>query len=216
MISKKEEAIYNSYLYASRSAQNKPTRFRKDFSKLKDEDFVAVKKLSLFFNKHSNINYHDWFIAPFKVYSKDDYYDLRFYNTRKALKCYTIYMKEKEVTDPDSEESIKTFKEGLKFVVGFCKTNQLTLPQYINHITGNMPTFVLHLQEHKVNFYLLHALKVDSVVKTVESSVLNFIVQDFFSIFSQTRTKFYSSTVLKLKAKNGIKIITDMLDCERN
>ena len=68
----------------------------------------------------------------------------------------------------------------------------------------------------KVNFYLLHALKVDPVVKTVESSVLNFIVQDFFSIFSQTRTKFYSSTVLKLKAKNGIKIITDMLDCERN
>ena len=93
MISKKEEAIYNSYLYASRSAQNKPTKFRKDFSKLKDEDFVAVKKLSLFFNKHSNINYHDWFIAPFKVYSKDDYYDLRFYNTRKALKCYTIFMK---------------------------------------------------------------------------------------------------------------------------
>tara|TARA_R110002094_G_scaffold184208_1_gene161175 strand:- start:100 stop:258 length:159 start_codon:yes stop_codon:yes gene_type:complete len=51
MISKKEEAIYNSYLYASRSAKNKPTRFRKDFSKLKDEDFVAVKKLSLFLNK---------------------------------------------------------------------------------------------------------------------------------------------------------------------
>ena len=216
MISKKEEAIYNSYLYASRSAKNKPTRFRKDFSKLKDEDFVAVKKLSLFLNKHSNINYHDWFIAPFTVYSKDDFYDLRFYNTRKALKCYTIYMKGKEVADPDSNDSIKTLKEGLKFVVGFCKTHKLTLPQYITHITGNMPTFLLHLQEHKLNFYFLHALNVDSVVKTVESSVLNFLVKDFYSLFSQTRTKYYSSTVLKVKAKNGVKIISDMLDCERN
>ena len=216
MISKKEEAIYNSYLYASRSAKNKPTRFRKDFSKLKDEDFVAVKKLSLFFNKHSNINYHDWFIAPFKVYSKDDFYDLRFYNTRKALKCYTVYMKEKEVTDPDSNDSIEALKGGLKFVVGFCNTHKLTLPQYITHITGNMPNFLLHLQEHKLNYYLLHALNVDSVVKTVESSGLNFLVQDFFNIFSQTRTKFYSSTVLKVKAKNGVKIISDTLDCERN
>lgn len=216
MISKREEAIYNSYLYASRSAKNKPTRFRKDFSKLKDVDFVAVKKLSLFFCKHTNINYQDWFIAPYKVYSKDDYYELKFYNTRKALKCYTIYMREKEVSDPDSVENITALKSGLKFVAEFCKENKLTVKQYIFHVTGNMPTCLLHLQEHKINFYLLHALGVDKVVKTVESSVLNFLVQGFTNIFTQTRTKFYGSSVLKHKAKNGVKIITEMLECDRN
>ena len=55
MITEREKNIYNSYLYATRSAQNKPTRFRKDFTKLKDEDFISLKRLSAFFAKHNHI-----------------------------------------------------------------------------------------------------------------------------------------------------------------
>ena len=56
MVSEREKQIYNSYLYATRSAKNQPTKFRKDFSKLKDQDFVSLKKLSGFFKKHTHIN----------------------------------------------------------------------------------------------------------------------------------------------------------------
>ncbi|MDB4430297.1 hypothetical protein N9273_00590, partial [bacterium] len=104
MITEREKSIYNSYLYASRSAQNKPTRFRKDFSKLKDEDFVSLKKLSAFLTRHNNINYRDWFAAPYEVYSKDEYFDLKFFNSRKALKCYSLYMKDREMSNPDNSE----------------------------------------------------------------------------------------------------------------
>ena len=45
MVSEREKQIYNSYLYATRSAKNQPTKFRKDFSKLKDEDFIALKEV---------------------------------------------------------------------------------------------------------------------------------------------------------------------------
>ncbi len=86
MVSEREKQIYNSYLYATRSAKNQPTKFRKDFSRLKDEDFVSLKKLSGFFKKHTHVNYRDWFAAPFEVYSKDEYFDLQFFNTRKDIK----------------------------------------------------------------------------------------------------------------------------------
>lgn len=212
MITEREKDIYNSYLYATRSAQGKPTRFRKDFSKLKDEDFVALKKLSAFFKKHNHINYRDWFAAPFSVYSKDEWFDLRFFNSRKALKCYSIYMKEKEVSNPDTDENIEVLKDSFRFVAKFCIQNNLTLDEYRVHFTNNMPTCLLHLQEHRLNFYTLHALEVDSTIKTIEKDVLEFIVKDFMTIFARTRTKYFGSAILKSKAKetkDKVKVIID-------
>ena len=201
MITEREKDIYNSYLYATRSAQGKPTRFRKDFSKLKDEDFVALKKLSAFFVKHNHINYRDWFAAPFTVYSKDEWFDLRFFNSRKALKCYSIYMKEKEVSNPDTDDNIEAVKDGFRFIAKFCIRNSITIDEYRTHFTNNMPTCLLHLQEHRINFYTLHALEVESTIKSIEKDILEFIVKDFMTIFSRTRTKYFSSKILKSKAK---------------
>lgn len=202
MITDREKSIYNSYLYASRSSKNKPTRFRKDFSKLKDEDFVALKKLSNFFKIYNHINYRDWFIAPYEVYSKDEYFDLKFFNSRKALKCYSRYMKEREISNPDSQEVIESVKEGLKFIAKYCIKNSLNIDEYIKHYTNNMPTCLLHLQEHKLNFYTLHALEVEQTIKSIEKDVLDFIVKDFQTIFVNTRTKFYGSSKLKSIARD--------------
>jgi hypothetical protein len=201
MVTEREKDIYNSYLYATRTAQGKPTRFRKDFSKLKDEDFVALKKLSAFFKKHDHVNYRDWFAAPFEVYSKDEYFDLRFFNSRKALKCYSIFMKDKEVSNPDSDDNIEVLKDGFRYIAKFCIKNSITLDEYRTHYTNNMPTCLLHLQEHRLNFYTLHALEVEPTIKSIEKDVLEFIVKDFYTIFARTRTKFYGSAVLKTKAK---------------
>lgn len=201
MVTEREKDIYNSYLYATRTAQGKPTRFRKDFSKLKDEDFVALKKLSAFFVKHNHINYRDWFAAPFSVYSKDEWFDLRFFNSRKALKCYSIFMKEKEVSNPDSDDNIEVLKDGFRYVAKFCIRNNLTIDEYRVHLTNNMPTCLLHLQEHRLNFYTLHALEVEAIIKTVEKDVLDFIVKDFQTIFARTRTKYFGSAILKSTAK---------------
>lgn len=202
MITEREKSIYNSYLYASRSAQNKPTRFRKDFSKLKDEDFVALKKLSAFLTKHNHINYRDWFAAPYEVYSKDEYFDLKFFNSRKALKCYSLYMKEREMSNPDNEDTIASVKEGFRFIAKYCIRNSLTIEEYTKHYTNNMPTCLLHLQEHRLNFYTLHALEVETTIKVIEKDVLDFIVKDFQTIFASTRTKFYGSTILKSTARD--------------
>ena len=116
MINEKEKSIYNSFLYASRKAKNKPVRLRQNFDNLESKDEVALKKLNLLLSKYTHINYSDFFIAPYKVYGSDNYFDLTFFNTRRAIKCYSMYCKDKQVQDPDSEESINTLKECLKFI----------------------------------------------------------------------------------------------------
>lgn len=216
MITEREKDIYNSYLYATRSAQGKPTRFRKDFSKLKDEDFVALKKLSAFFVKHNHINYRDWFAAPFTVYSKDEWFDLRFFNSRKALKCYSIYMKEKEVSNPDTDDNVEAVKDGFRFIAKYCIRNNITIDEYRTHFTNNMPTCLLHLQEHRLNFYTLHALEVESTIKSIEKDVLEFIVKDFMTIFSRTRTKYFSSKILKSKAKETRQKVKVIIEKQKN
>ena len=215
MVTEREKDIYNSYLYATRTAQGKPTRFRKDFSKLKDEDFVALKKLSAFFVKHNHINYRDWFAAPFSVYSKDEWFDLRFFNSRKALKCYSIFMKEKEVSNPDSDDNIEVLKDGFRYVAKFCIRNNLTIDEYTKHFTNNMPTCLLHLQEHRLNFYTLHALEVESIIKTVEKDVLEFIVKDFQTIFARTRTKYFGSAILKSTAKETKDKVKEIINSKK-
>lgn len=211
MITDKEEAIYNSYLYASRSVKNKPTKFRRNFDNISDKDLVCLKKLSLFFDKYRNISFNNWFIAPYKVYSADDYFDLHFFTTRKALKCYTIYMRDRETETPDSDASIELMKSCLSFIHNYCKSERITIDEYKKKVERNLPIILLHLKEHKINFYMLHALEADTVIKSVESSILNFIIDDFWTIFSQTRTGFISSKVLKEKTRKGIEIINNKL-----
>lgn len=211
MISKKEESIYNSHLYISRQVKNKPVRLRSNFDKLSDKDVICLKKLSKFFNNYRNINYSDWFISPYKVYGADDYFDLQFFTTRKALKCYTMYMKQRETQNPDSEETINCIKEGLSFIYRYCIEHNLTLEQYKVSVTGNMPTILTHLKEHRITFYMLHLLEVDVIIKSVETAILNFIVSDFWNIYSQTKIKFVNSKQLKQKARKGKQIIATKL-----
>jgi hypothetical protein len=212
MISKKEEQIYNSHLYTSRSVKNKPTRFRNNFDNLADKDVVYLKKLSKFFYNYKHINLQDWFMAPYKIYTgENEYYDLHFYTTRKALKCYTMYIKQQETEDPDSDDVSKRMKECLAFVYRYCVENNMTLDQYKQSRIENLPTIVVHLKEHKINFYTLHLLEVDAIIKTVETAILNFIVGDFWNTFSQTRVKFANSNYLKQKTRKAKKQIQQKL-----
>lgn len=212
MISKIEEQIYNSHLYTSRSVKNKPVRLRKNFDNLDERDEVTLKRLSRFFKGYKNINYGDWFIAPYKIYDDGTHnFDLHFYTTRKALKCYTMYMKRKETQDPDSDDVLEHMKKCLSFVYAYCKEHNLTLDEYSKEIKGSLPTVINHLKEHKINFYMLHLLEVDSIIKSIESSVLNFVVSDFWNIYSQTRTKFANSKLLKTKTRKGKQIIKNKL-----
>ena len=216
MINEKEKSIYNSFLYASRKAKNKPVRLRQNFDNIESRDEVALKKLNLLLSKYSHINYSDFFIAPYKVYGPDDYFDLSFFNTRRAIKCYSMYCKDKETQNPDSEDSIYMLKDCLKYIFNFCNEEKITLAQY-KHFTGvnnrgAIPIVFTHLKNHKINFYVLHALDMDSIIKPwTQHETLNLVFSDFNNLYAKTRTKFISSKSLKDKSKKGLKIIEQKL-----
>lgn len=216
MINEKEKSIYNSFLYASRKAKNKPVRLRQNFDNIESKDEVALKKLNLLLSKYSHISYSDFFIAPYKVYGPDDYFDLSFFNTRRAIKCYSMYCKDKEVQNPDSEDSINTLKDCLKYIFNFCNEEKITLTQY-KHFTGvnnrgAIPIVFTHLKNHKINFYMLHALDMGSIIKPwIQDQSLSLIISDLSGLYSKTHAKFISSKSLKEKARKGLKIIEQNL-----
>ena len=220
MINEKEKSIYNSFLYASRKAKNKPVRLRQNFDNIASKDEVALKKLNNLLSKYSHINYSDFFIAPYKVYGQDDYFDLSFFNTRRAIKCYSLYCKDKETQNPDSEDIINTLKECLKFIYNYCNDKKITLQKYKTYITGASPDLLpdsatpevfWHLKNHHINFYTLHALEMDAAVKGTDTEIFNWFIPDFTDLYSKTRVKFLSSKTLKEKAKKGLKIIEQKL-----
>ena len=221
MITEKEKHIYNSFLYASRKAKDKPVRLRQNFDNLQSKDEIALKKLSLLLSKYSHINYSDFFIAPYKVYKEDNnYFDLSFFNTRRAIKCYTLYCKDKEVQNPDSEESIDTLKNCLKFIYSYCTDKKITLEEYKTYVPGTgvefsrqgaIPEIFWHLKDHKINFYTLHAFNIDAAVMCKDREIFDWFVKDFTDLYSKTRVKFVSSKLLKHKAKKGLKIIEQKL-----
>jgi len=220
MINEKEKSIYNSFLYASRKAKNKPVKLRQNFDNIESKDEVALKKLNLLLSKYTHINYSDFFIAPYKVYGADNYFDLSFFNTRRAIKCYSIYCKDKETQDPDGEDTINTLKECLKFIYNYCDDKKITLQEYKTYIPGvasdlspdsATPGVFWHLKNHHINFYTLHALEMDAAVKGTDTEIFNWFIPDFTDLYSKTRIKFLSSKSLKEKAKKGLKIIEQKL-----
>ena len=101
MITTFEEILYNEYLRSSRTAKRQPYKWRKDFSDLKPETVITLKRISRLLTKLSHIKSVDFFKAPYHLYP-DDNFDLKFFTTQKALKMYTVYMKSLEEGDPDT------------------------------------------------------------------------------------------------------------------
>lgn len=210
MITEFEKQIYNNHLVASRKAKNEPFKLKKDFSKLDEDQVMVLQKLSRLFNSYPNLIQEDFFMAPHKIYSDESYYPIEFYTRPKAIKCYTDYVKQLELQDPDSPDSLKRLAESLKFVIRYCVENNLQLSDYELNIEGTMPCFVQHLKDHKINYYTLHALTFKN--PKIESEILEFIFPDFYLVFQKTKNKFYSSKKMKEFAKQATTKINKKLN----
>lgn len=207
LLSKEEEIIYNNYLIASRTAKKQPFKIRRNFKDIDNTTILVLKKLSLFFNRHQNIKQSLFFSAPYTYYGSDNYFDISFFVTPKAHKCYSMVVREKEKQDPDSLESIQQIKDSCSFIYKFCKQNNLHLSEYITAIHGTTPIILQHLKDHHINFYTIHALNASSVLQKVEIEVLDFFIKDFYSMLSETRINYAKSQKLKQVASKALKLI---------
>jgi hypothetical protein len=211
MIDERQKNIYNSFLHASRTAKNKPFKPRLNFEKLDGTTELALKKLHNFFKSHQSINTRDFFSAPYKIYSSDDFFDLKFFTTPRAIKCYVEYMKQLETSSADSEDTINRCKESCSFIFKYCAENKLTLQAYKAAHINSTPLYLLHLKEHKINFYTLHGLNITPNVSEDSLSILNFMFEDFFETHNKTRQYFIRSTRLKDVIRKALALVEEKL-----
>lgn len=211
MLSETQKNIYNSFLKITRTVKNKPFRYRKNFDNIDSTTEVILKKLERLFISHPSISYETFFTAPYKIYNEQEFFDLQFFVTQKAIKCYSTYVKQKETEDPDSENAINTSKAACSFIYRFCKDANITLDKYKHSVEGNIPLPILHLKEHKINYYTLHALNIKELVAPDMRSVFTLMFDNFFNTYSSTQQKFIKSTRHKMAIRTALKLIEEKL-----
>lgn len=208
-----EEHIYNTFLRTTRTRSNKPFKYRKDFTGLSDKTKSAVKKIAYFLQKFEHIKLDDFFIAPYKVYADETYFELEYYTTLKATKAYTLYQKKKIYSDPDSEDQLTNIKDALQFILTFCKDKQIQLDNYLLYKEDIIPSFLIHLKEHKVNmFVLLGFTNMTKELAKVSPDMIRFIIdEEMYNKIDVFRTKLFASEKAKHLVSKGLQRIQNIL-----
>lgn len=153
------QEIYNTYLSVSRGAKNKPWKPRKDFDGFeKTENGVLCIRLELFFKRFPQINPKEFLLAPYKIYKDEDYFDLNFYLTQKAIKCYTILQKQKVEESPDSKDQIESILQSVKFVAGKLLNDKIDFATYYTRKNGYTYGVITDYAKGNINLYFLLAL----------------------------------------------------------
>lgn len=213
MVTEFEQYVYNSYLSAIAKAADRPFRPRKNFDGFDDEKYALLKRLGPFLSSN-DLDVEDFFNAPFFLYNDETYKPLSYYVTPDAVTSYTRF-KRKQDECTDEEKLLDYTKKGLAFVLKFCIENNLTIDQYRQYKTdSDIPICLLHLKEHKINFFVVHALEIRSELYKLERGWREFYIKDFDNIFRDTFKVFTYSSTLKTKVKQITVIIERKLKRE--
>lgn len=210
MLTDFEQRVYNTYLATSRSALGKPFTIRKDFSDFTETDFNYryVKKLALFFYKHSGVDMRMYFRAPFEIYKDGEQYDLKFFASQKAVAIYSMFVKRSQEQSPETVEQIKHIKESLSFIIKFCHELKIPFSYYISYKSPGACTeeFLSHYKNREVNLYVL--LKMPNFERTVYSldeELKSLFFGESLDKISSYKIKLHQSTLAKQLIESTIK-----------
>lgn len=206
-----EKQIYNQYLIAIRSSQNKPFKIRKNFDTLSQEKVAICRKISSKLSQYPNINIKDFFNAPFAE-CKDQRIDLSFYATSRAISSYVRYMKHIETLDPDDLESLTRARDSLLFIDSYCKRYKMSSDEYFQQKIDSQFACLLHLRERKIWIYPLISFRAfDRILIDCDKDIIKLMHgEDFFDKVDFARNRYIRSNKCKLlvqKIKNKLKMI---------
>ncbi len=202
-----EKTIYNNFLEVSKKVNNKPVKYRKNFDNFSDESYIYVNKLSSFFRRFNHINIKDFFEAPYFVYD-ENYFELKYYLSPKAIKSYTIYNDNYLLNNPDNHKTLEKLKESIKFIFNYCKENNIKPIDYLNYSEGNFNVFLKHIKERKINFFILFSFKnFEKILFKIDPEIRS-LYSSNFSKFNYLRTKYYASSKAK-KIINKFKLFVE-------
>lgn len=208
-----EKQIYNQYLIALRTSQNKPFKLRQNFDNFSQENIAICKKIAYKLQNYSNINLKDFFSSPF-FEDKSARIDLKFYASSKAISSYVRYMRHIESLDPDDTESLVRAKDSLVFIKKYCDKNKLSIDDYFSEKQESQYVCLLHLKDRKTWLYPLLGFKgFDKAIQLCDKDVVRLMNGDnFFDKVDFARNRYIRSTKCKLlvqKIKNKLKLIEE-------
>lgn len=207
-----EKLLFNKHLAVSRSERNKPFRIRKDFSTIVNTDkHKFLKRLSILFQKHPEINPDLFFKAPYKLYPDVEYFGLDYFSTMRAVKAYTTYKKQVFIQDPDSQ--IEQVKDSLKFIAQFCIENNLYFHQYPYHRTTDLFTWMQHYKQNKINAYsVMEFPNIFSSVKSLAEDIQKIFVSEFVEQFQSLYSSYNKSQELKPYIQKAIPVLSNFVE----
>lgn len=204
MVSEFEQKIYNDHLRISRVSRNKPYKLRQDFSKISPSDQLYLKRLADLFSKHRELRSYDFFRAPYHLYS-DNYFDLRFFTTPRAILAWKLYIKRLDESDPDSPEMSEWISQGVSSIHKYCYENFIKIEEYSRHIdpSSGINISIKHLKDREVPIYLLLMIpEMDDVFLSLDETTKNGL---FSSEFKPT-IEMYRNKLENSQIKNKIKL----------
>jgi|688.fasta_scaffold474635_2 hypothetical protein len=157
-----QKRIYNTYLKTSRKGLG--IKFRKNFDNISEYHVLNLKKLSSFFKKYPHINVDEFFDAPTSVYENEPYPQLSFFNSRSAIRCYSLY--KKKIEDQNPEQQSESIKNSLIFIGSFCIQNNIDISEYLNHKTGCITSWLEHYRQRKINPYSL--MEIGDIISNID------------------------------------------------
>lgn len=210
MLSNYEQHVYNQYLQATRSAGGKPYKLRKNFDDLDASSVLFTQRIARVLSKFQHVSPADFFAAPFQVYDAGEYFDLKFFASQRALKAYTLYMQQEVDANPDSPQILQRVVDSLKHLKDFFAQHQLDAAAYAQHITNNMPSFILHLKERVLSSYVLQEIpRAHAIIREQDADVMRFMFGDnFFDNLNVYRTRYLASVKCKALVRAGVKKIS--------
>ena len=202
-----EKIIYNNFLEVSKKINNKPVKYRKNFDNFPDKNFIIVNKLSKFFNKFKHLNIKDFFEAPYFVFN-ENYFDLKFYLSPKAIKAYTLYNDKFLLNNPDDEKTLSKMHNSVKFIYNYCKNKNININEYLLVKEGEYNVFLKHIKNRDIIIFTLFAFSnFEKILSSIDNEIKNMYSSNF-SKLSYIRMKYYSSSKAK-KIINNFKIFVE-------
>lgn len=207
-----EKLLYNKHLAVSRKLKNKPFKLKQNFSDVLETDkHKFLKRISTLFIKHKEIDPDIFFSAPYKLYPDVEYFDLEYFSTMRAVKCYTMYKKQILLEDPDSQ--LESVKSSLQFIAKFCIDNNMYFHQYPYHRTSDVFTWMKHYKENKINIYsMMEFTNIFSSVVSLAEDVQKFFVGQFVEQFKELFTKYKNSSHLKPFIKKTLPLLDNFVE----
>lgn len=203
-MTKFQKELYNTWLYETRKAQNKPFNARKDFSSLSKKDIIALNRIATMLKKYPHIKPEQYFKAPYAMNEKD-YYELSFFGTMKGIRALTLYLKHLQELPPDTDHHLQSIADSLKFIAKFCHYNKIKLEEYPTHKTSVTYSWMKHVKNRDVSiFTLMEFSEIYDIIISTPEDERELLLGDAGKYFLGYKTKYLKSDTARTLVKRGL------------